>query len=80
MMLKALPLAHLSRALLLKEEMIISIKKNLKTLIKSGQNKLISSEFAQKIPTNLAIITGRSLLKFAPKISQNRLILLQICL
>ena len=49
---KALPLGHLSRALLLKEEMIISIKKNLKTLIKSGQNKLISSEFAQKIPTN----------------------------
>ena len=80
MMLKALPLAHLSRALLLKEEMIISIKKNLKTLIKSGQNKLISSELAQKIPTNLAVITSRFLLKFAPKISQNWLILQQICL
>lgn len=80
MMLKALPFAHLSRALLLKEEIIISIKKNLKMFIKSGQTKLISSEFAQKIPTNLAVVTGRFLLKFAPKISQNRLILQQICL
>jgi len=44
MKLKALPLAHLSRALWLKEEMIISIKKNLKMLVKSGQNKLIFSE------------------------------------
>ena len=60
--------------------MIISIKKNLKTLIKSGQNKLISSELAQKIPKNLAVITSRFLLKFAPKISQNWLILQQICL
>ena len=34
----------------------------------------------RKIPTNLAVVTGRFLLKFAPKISQNRLILLQICL
>ena len=32
--------------------------------IKSGQTKLISSEFAQKIPTNLAVITSRFLLKF----------------
>lgn len=44
MVLKALPLAHFSRALLLKEEMIISIKKNFKMLVKSAQNKLISSE------------------------------------
>ena len=44
MMLKALPLVHFWRVLLLKEQMMTSVRKTLKTLVWSAQNRLISRE------------------------------------
>ena len=44
MMLKALPLVHFWSVLLLKEHMMTSLRKTLKTLVWSAQNWLISSE------------------------------------
>ena len=44
MMLKALPLVHFWSVLLLKEQMMTSVRKTLKTLVWSVQNRLISSE------------------------------------
>ena len=43
-MLKALPLVHFWSVLLLKEQIMISVRKTLKTLVWSAQNRLISSE------------------------------------
>ena len=43
-MLKALPLVHLWSILLLKEQMMTSVRKTLKTLVWSAQNRSISSE------------------------------------
>ena len=42
MMLKALPLVHFLSVLLLKEQMITSVRKTLKTLVWSAQNRSIS--------------------------------------
>ena len=47
MMLKALPLAHFSSALLL-EYVRLSLLKTLNTLVKSAQNKSISSEICSE--------------------------------
>ena len=44
MMLKALPLANFSSILLLKEQIIISVKKMMKTLVRSTQNQSVSSK------------------------------------
>ena len=44
MMLKALPLVHFWSVLLLKEQMMTSVRKTLKTLVSSAQNRSISSE------------------------------------
>ena len=44
MMLKALPLVHFWSVLLLKEQMMTSVRKTLKRLVWSAQNRLISSE------------------------------------
>ena len=44
MMLKALKLVHFWSVLLLKEQMITSVRKTLKTLVWSAQNRSISSE------------------------------------
>ena len=44
MMLKALPLVHFWSILLLKEQMMTSVRKTFKTLVWSAQNRLISSE------------------------------------
>ena len=44
MMLKALPLVHFWSVLLLKEQTMTSVRKTLKTLVWSAQNRLISSE------------------------------------
>ena len=43
-MLKALPLVHFWSILLLKEQMMTSVRKTFKTLVWSAQNRLISSE------------------------------------
>ena len=44
MMLKALPLVHFWSVLLLKEQMMTSVRKTLKTLVWSAQNQSISSK------------------------------------
>ena len=44
MMLKALPLVHFWSVLLLKEQMMTSVRKTLKTLVWSARNRSISSE------------------------------------
>ena len=44
MMLKALPLVHFWSILLLKEQMMTSVRKTLKTLVWSAQNRSISDE------------------------------------
>ena len=44
MMFKALPLVHFWSVLLLKEQMMTSVRKTLKRLVWSAQNRLISSE------------------------------------
>ena len=43
-LLKALPLVHFWNVLLLKEQMMTSVRKKLKTLVRSAQNQLISSK------------------------------------
>ena len=53
MMLKALPLVHFLSVLLLKEQVITSVRKTLKTLVWSAQNRLISSEIC--LENNLKI-------------------------
>ena len=67
MKLKALPLVHFWSVLLLKEQMITSIRKTLKRLVWSAQNRSISSEIC--LENNHKI--GRFLLIafrwFAPK-------------
>ena len=56
MMFKAFPLAHSSSVLLLKQQMIISVKKNIKNTSMSNQCKIhwFLPKFAQKIPMKLA--------------------------
>ena len=65
MMLKALPLVHFLSVLLLKEQMITSVRKTLKALVWSGQNRSISSEIClennHKICRFLLIAFWRSL-------------------
>ena len=50
-LLKALPLVHFWSVLLLKEQMMTSVRKTLKTLVWSAQNDWFLANFAQKIPT-----------------------------
>ena len=69
MMLKALPLVHFWSVLLLKEQMMTSVRKTLKTLVWSVQNRSISSEICpennHKIGRFLPTACRRSLpLKF----------------
>ena len=62
-MLKASPLVHFWSVLLLKEQMMTSVRKTLKTLVCSAQNQLISSEIC--LENNHKI--GRFLLIVCPK-------------
>ena len=54
-MLKALPLAHFLSVLLLKEQMIIFVKKKVKMMARSQPKQLIFSEICLEISTKLAI-------------------------
>ena len=45
MMLKALPLVHFWSVLLLKEQMMTSVRKTLKTLVWSAQNRLFFTDY-----------------------------------
>ena len=55
MMLKALPLVHFWRVLLLKEQIMTSVRKTLKTLVWSAQNRSISSKICPKITTKSSV-------------------------
>ena len=55
MMLKALPLVHFWSVLLLKEQMMTSVRKTLKMLVWSAQSWSISSEFSLKITTKSTV-------------------------
>ena len=48
MMLKALPLANFSSILLLKEQIIILLKKMMRTLVRSTQNQSVSSKICSE--------------------------------
>ena len=84
MMLKALPLVRFSSVLLLKEQMMTSVRKTFKTLVWSAQNRSISDKinFPSKITTKSAFFTEWFSVKFAPnipaKVPQNRPIFLRI--
>ena len=62
-MLKALPLVHFWSVLLLKEQMMTSVRKTLKTLVWSAQSRLIPSEIC--LENNHKI--GLFFRKFVPK-------------
>ena len=70
MMLTALPLVHFWGVLLLREQMLTSVRKTFKVLVWSAQNRSISSEFFLKITTKSAVSTDCFFAKFAPKISR----------
>ena len=68
MMLKALQLVHFW-SVLLKEQMMTSVRKTLKTLVWSAQNQLISSEICPENNHKIrCFFTNRFPAKFAPKI------------
>ena len=70
-MLTALAFAHFSSELLLKEQMIIPVKKKRSpTLVISTQNWSILAKFAKKIQRNRLFFTDCFLEKFSPKISR----------
>ena len=76
MMLKALPLVHFWSVLLLKEQMMTSVRKTLKTLVCSAQNRSISDKiFPKKITTQSAffyqLIFGAVCPKHSAKVPQN---------
>ena len=65
MMLKALPLVHFWSVLLLKEQMMTSVRKTLKMQVCSAQNRSISNEV---FPENQSFLTDWFSAEFAPKI------------
>ena len=72
MMLKALPLVHFWSVLLLKEQMMTSVRKTLKTLVWSAQNRSISSEICPKITSKSAVFLPIAFRPSLPqKFSQN---------
>ena len=80
MMFKALLLVHFWGVLLLKEQMMTSVRKTLKSPVWSGQNQSISSKNNHKIRR---FFTSCFLAKFAPKIAaefpRNRAIFARFC-
>ena len=80
MMLKALPMVHFWSMLLMKEQMMTSVRKTLKMLVWSAQNGSISSEICpqnnHKIGCVLPIVSRRSL---PPKFPWNQPIFRRIC-
>ena len=69
MMLKALPLIHFWSVLLMKEQMMTSVRKTLKTLVSSVQNRLISSKICPENNHKICcFFTNCFPAKFAPKI------------
>ena len=84
MMLKALPLVHFWSVMLLKEQMMTSVRKTLKTLVWSAQNRSISSEICpENNHKSRRFFTDFFSAKFAPKVPTkfpwNRLIFPWFC-
>ena len=73
MMLKVLPLVHFWSVLLLKEQIMTSVRKTLKTLVWSAQNRSISSKICPENNHKLRrFFSDCFLAKFAPKFLRNR--------
>ena len=71
MMLKALPLVHFWSVLLLKEQMMTSVRKTLKRLVWSAQNRSISSQICLENNHKIGcFFTDCFSVKFAPKNSR----------
>ena len=68
--LKALPLVHFLSVLLLKEQMTTSVRKTLKTLIWSAQNRLISSEICRENSHKIGCFYRLLFGKVCPEISR----------
>ena len=79
MMLKALPLVHFWSVLLLREQMMTSVRKTFKMLVWSAQNRSISSEFSLKISIKSAVFTDCFLRSLLQKFSRNWPIFPRIC-
>ena len=69
-MLTALAFAHFSSELLLKEQMIIPVKKTLNNAGHIDAKLINFSEICQKNPAKSAFFTDCFLAKFPPKISR----------
>ena len=67
MMLEALPLIHFWSILLLKEQMMASVSKTLKTPVWSAQNRLNSIEICLENNHKIGCFLLITLVKFAPK-------------
>ena len=74
MMSKALPLVHFWSTLLVKDQMMTSVRKKLKTLVWSAKNRVISSEICaennHKISRFVLIAFRRSLPQKSPEIGR----------
>ena len=70
MMLKVLPLVPFLGVLLLKEQMITSVRKTLKTLVWFAQNRSISSEICLEITTKSAVFYRLPFGEVCPEISR----------
>ena len=79
MMLKALPLVHFWSVLLLREQMMTSVRKTFKMLVWSAQNRSIFSEFSLKISIKSAVFTDCFLRSLLRKFSRNWPIFPHIC-
>ena len=79
MMLKALPLVHFW-SVLLKEQMMTSVRKTLKTLVWSAQNRSIYCKICPKITTKSAVCLPIAFRPSLPwKFPRNRLIFPRFC-
>ena len=80
MMLKALPLVHFWSVLLLKEQMMTSVRKTLKTLVWSAQNRSISNEVFPENNHKIGLFWPIDFrLSLPRKFLRNRSIFLRIC-
>ena len=80
MMLKALPLVHFWSVLLLKEQMMTSVRKTLKTLVWSAQNRSISDEVFPENNHKIGLFWPTDFrLSLPRKFLRNRSIFQRIC-
>ena len=79
MMLKALPLVHFWSVLLLKEQMMTSVRKTLKTLVWSAQNRSISDEVFPENNHKIGLFWPIDFRLSLPQILRNRSIFPRIC-